>query len=54
MSKATIEVKQDSVRKVFDELLSKYKLTEMEISLLCGIQGLLIERLIKDKKLTKL
>ena len=53
MSKITLKVKQESLRKTFDKLLTEYKLTEMEISLLCGIQGLLIERLIKDGKLKR-
>jgi len=49
MSKTTIEVKQESVRKVFDKLLTDYKLTEMEIDLLCAIQGLILERVLRKK-----
>jgi len=51
MSKITLKVKQESIRKNFDKLLTDCEMTEMEINLLLGIQGLLIERLIKDGKL---
>jgi ubiquinone/menaquinone biosynthesis C-methylase UbiE len=51
--KTTLKTKQESIKKVFDKLLTEYELTELEIGLLYGIQGIFIERLVKDGKLKK-
>jgi hypothetical protein len=51
MSKVTLKTKQAAVLKTFGKLLYSYELTQMEIDLLCGMQGLIIERLHKDGKL---
>lgn len=51
MSKITLKVKQKTALEMFTKLLSDYELTKMEIDLLFGMQGLILERLLKDGKL---
>jgi hypothetical protein len=41
--------KQESLKETFDKLLTEYKLTELEVNALFAIQGLILERIMKEK-----
>lgn len=51
MDSKTRIAKQKSLQSQFTALLLDNELSEMEINMLSDIQGLIIERLLKDKKL---
>ncbi len=44
-----ISKKQESIRKTLTQLFTDYKLTELELNTLVYLQGLILERKIKDK-----
>ena len=41
--------KQQSLNSTFSKLLTEYKLTELEINALFAIQGLILERIMKEQ-----
>jgi len=41
--------KQQSLKETFNKLLTEYKLSELEINALYAIQGLILERIMKEK-----
>jgi hypothetical protein len=49
MNKVNLKVKQTSVLNTMTKLMD-YELTELEINALIAIQGLIIERILKEKK----
>ena len=49
--KTMLKKKQDSLIITMTRLLNDYELTELELNTLYGLQGVILERILKDRKL---
>jgi hypothetical protein len=49
--KTTLKKKQDSLKITLTRMLTDFELTELELNTLYGLQGVILERILNDKKL---